>query len=63
MDIVTLPKCLLQGGDVGDLGEQSQLDLGIIGGDELAAFSRDEGAANLAARFGAHRNILQVRFG
>jgi hypothetical protein len=46
--------------DVGEMGEEPQLDLAIVGRDELAAFWRDEGASNLAPLLGADRNILQI---
>ena len=49
--------------DVGDLGQQPQLDLRIVGGDELVAGRRDEGAADLAAFLGADRDVLQIGLG
>ena len=52
-----------QGRHVGNLGQQPQLDLRIVGGDELVSRRRDEGAADLAAFLGADRNVLQVRLG
>ena len=48
-------------GNVGDLGEQPQLDLRIVRRHQLVAGRGDEGAADLAAVLGAHRNVLQVR--
>ena len=53
----------LQRRDVGDLGEQPQLDLRIVGRDQLVARRRHEGAADLAAFLGADRDVLQVRLG
>ena len=50
-------------GNVGDVGEQPQLDLRIVGRHQLVAGRGDEGAADLAAVLGAHRNVLQVRLG
>ncbi|MBA7476206.1 hypothetical protein ES707_11588 [subsurface metagenome] len=47
--------------DVGDLGQQAQFDLRIVGRHQLVAGRGDEGAANLAAVFGAHGDVLQVR--
>ena len=52
---------LLQHGNVGDLGQQPQLDLRIIRRHQLVAGRGDKGAADLAAVLGAHRNVLQVR--
>ena len=49
--------------NVGDMGEQAQLDLGIVGRDQLAARLGDEGAADLAALLVAHRNVLQIGLG
>ena len=51
----------LQHGNVGDLGQQPQLDLRIVRRHQLVAGRRDEGAADLAAVLGANRNVLQVR--
>ena len=48
-------------GNVGDLGQQPQLDLRIVRRHQLVAGRRDEGAADLAAVLGAHRDVLQVR--
>jgi hypothetical protein len=43
------------------MSEHTQLDLAVIGRYKLAALFCNEGLADLAARFGAHRNVLQVR--
>ena len=48
--------------DVGEMGEEPELDLAIVGRDELAPFGRDEGAPDLAPFLGADRNVLQVGF-
>src|SRR5215467_4446727 len=61
--LMALAEGLLQRLDAGDLGQEPQLDLGIIGGDELVAVGGDEGAPDLAALLGADRNVLQVWFG
>ena len=53
----------LQLRDVGDMREQPQLDLAVIGRDDLVARRRHEGAADLAAGFRADRDVLQVRLG
>ena len=41
--------------------QQPQLDLRIIGDDQLPALARDKRRANLAAQFGADRDVLQIR--
>ena len=49
--------------DVGHVREHAQLDLAVVGGDELVALLGDEGAADAAAFLGADRDVLQVRLG
>jgi hypothetical protein len=49
--------------DVGDMGEHAQLDLAVVGRDQLVALLGDEGLADLAAFLGADRDVLQVRVG
>src|SRR5215469_14748114 len=61
VDVELLAERFAQLFDVGDLGEDPQLDLRIIRGDELVTRRRNEGAANLAAVLGADRNVLQIR--
>ena len=61
MDVEPLGEGLLQGGNVGDMGEDAQLDLAVVGRDQLHALRRDEGAPDLAALLGADRDVLQVR--
>ena len=63
MDVEPLGEGLLQLRDVGDMGEEPQLDLAVIGRDDLVAFRRHEGPADLAAGLGADRDVLQVRVG
>ena len=63
MNVEALAERLLQRLDAGDLGEEPQLDLRIVGGDELHPRRGDEGAADLAAVLGADRDVLQVRIG
>jgi len=48
---------------VGDMRENPQLDLAVVGRDQQVAGLGDEGFANAAALLGAHRDILQVRVG
>ena len=45
----------------GDVREDAQLDLRVVGGDELPARLGDERGADLAAELGADRDRLQVR--
>ena len=63
MDVEAVAEGFLERGNVGDLGEQPQLDLRIVGGDELVAGRGDEGAPDLAALLGADRNVLQIGLG
>ena len=49
--------------NIGDVGQQPQLDLAVIGTNELAALGGDKGPADAAARFGSHRNVLEVGVG
>ncbi len=58
MNVETFAKSLFQRLDAGDLRKQPQLDLRVVGGDELVALGGNEGAANLAALLGADRNVL-----
>ena len=43
--------------------QQTQFDLGIIGDDKLPSVLRYKCRADLAAQFGANRNILQIGIG
>ena len=45
------------------MGEQPQLDLRIIGRDQLVARRGDKGAADFAPGLVAHRNVLQIGLG
>ena len=54
-------KACLQLRDVGDMREHAQLDLAVIGRDDLVARRRDEGGADLAPGLRADRDVLQVR--
>lgn len=48
----------------GQVRHDAHLDLGVVGREKrLEAFTRVEGAADLAAGLGARRNVLQVRVG
>src|SRR6266403_425177 len=46
-----------------EMGQQSQLDLRVVGREQQRPGRSDEGAANGFAARGAHRDILQVRVG
>ena len=50
-----------QAGVLGEVGEDAQLDLRVVGGQQAAAVVGDERLAHLAALGGAHRDVLQVR--
>ena len=50
-------------GNVGDVREHAQLDLAVVGRDQLRALLGDEGGADLAAFLGADRDVLQVGLG
>ncbi len=63
MNILAVGKTLLQRGDVRHVGEQAQLYLRVIGGDEAASGSGDEGLADASTFLRSDRNILQVRVG
>ncbi len=47
----------------GEMRQQPQLDLRIIGREQHVARLGDECGANLAAKFGADGNILQIGIG
>src|SRR6266545_1068585 len=46
-----------------EMGQESQLNLGVVGREQHRAGRSDEGAANGLAARGAHRDVLQVRIG
>ena len=47
---------------LGEVGEDPQLDLRVVGGEQPAAVVGDERPPHLAPVGGAHRDVLQVRF-
>src|SRR5690606_10223211 len=63
VDVDAIMEGLSQCGNVGDVREETQLDLRIVGGNEDVAWCSDEGLANLATFLGADRDILQVGIG
>ena len=58
VNVGAVAKRLAQGVDTGDVGEQAQLDLRVVRAHQGVAFVGHEGAADLAALFGADRNVL-----
>ena len=63
MDVLAVGEGLAQLRDVGGVGEQAELDLAVVGRDQLHALLGDEGGADAAAFLGADRDVLQVRVG
>ncbi len=63
MDVEPFGEGVFQLRDVGHVGQHAQLDLAVVGGDQLHARLGDEGRADLAAFPGADRDVLQVGFG
>ena len=61
MDVEPVLEGLFQGGDIRHIGEDAQLDLRIVGGNEDVAVFRDECFADLAAFFRPYRDVLEVR--
>src|SRR5215831_12810554 len=45
----------------GDVGQDAQLDLRVVGGEEAPAGLGNEGGANAASKLGTNGNVLQVR--
>ena len=63
VDVLAGAEDPLQHSLVGDVGEDPQLDLAVVGGDAAVARLGDEAAAERAADLGADRDVLQVRVG
>ena len=61
MDVETFVEGFAQLRDVGDVRQDAQLDLAVVGGDELLAGRGDERRADLAPFLGADGDVLQVR--
>ncbi len=60
----SLPERLEQARVLRHVGQDAQLDLRVVGGEQdgvVADVAGDEGAAHLAAELAAHRDVLQVR--
>ena len=60
MDIIPLVEGLDQHLFTREVGEDAQLDLGIVGADQLPAFLGQEGLADAPTELGADRNVLEV---
>jgi hypothetical protein len=63
VNVLAVPEGVLQRVDIGDVSQQAQLDLGIVGRHDDIALIGGEGFADLAAFLGADRDVLQVRLG
>ena len=60
VDVDAFPEGLLQRLDLGHMGGEAKLDLGVVHRKQLMAGLGDEGAADLAALLRAHRDVLQI---
>ena len=61
MDVLAAGERLKQAGILRKRGEDAELDLRVVGGEELVvALARDEGAADFAALRGADGDVLEV---
>ncbi len=60
VDVLALPERLDQTRVAGEVREQPQLDLAVVGRQEAPALLRDEGTSDLAALFRADRDVLEV---
>ena len=63
VDVVAGAEDLFQHLLVGDVGEHPQLDLAVVGGEQLGALLGDEAGPHRAADLGADRDVLQVGVG
>src|SRR5438046_6393260 len=61
MDVATRPERPNERFISRQMRQKSQLDLRIVGGEQLRAFLRDEQAANAATQLTSDWNVLQVR--
>ena len=61
VDVEAVAERLLQRLDVGHVGEDAELDLGVVEAEQHVARLGDEGLADAAALLGADRDVLQVR--
>jgi hypothetical protein len=63
VDVDPVAEGLFETVHTGDMGQQAQFHLGIVGRDQAIARLGDEDFADLAAGLGADRDVLQVRLG
>lgn len=63
MNVLTVAERLLERWDIGNMGEDPQLDLAVIQRDEGIAILGHEGLADAAAFLGADGDVLQVGVG
>src|SRR5690606_24124056 len=63
VNIKPLGEGLLQRSDIGDMGEDAQLDLRIVGADQLVARLGDKGFAELAPLLRSNGDVLYIRLG
>ena len=63
MDVEAFGKGCLELRDVGDMGQQAQFDLAVIGADQFVALGGDESLADAPAFLGADGNVLQIGIG
>ena len=61
MDVGARCERLDQAGVLGEMGDHAQLDLVVVGHQELAAVGGHERAAEAPALLAAHRDVVQVR--
>ena len=61
VNVVAAAVCFDQQRIAGEVREQAEFDLRIIGGEQDVAGLGDEGGANVAPEFGANGNVLQIR--
>ncbi len=61
VDVLVAGERISQARLAGDVREDAQLDLAVVGGDQPVPLLRDEGRADLPSELGADRDRLQVR--
>jgi hypothetical protein len=63
VDVLAVAEGLPQGGNVGDVRKQAQLDLAVVGREQEMPRLGDEGAADPPPLLGADGDVLEVRVG
>src|SRR3989449_9229168 len=61
VDVLTTPERLDDRRIAREMGEDAELDLGVVGGDEPPALRRDERGADPPAQLGPDRDVHEVR--